>query len=67
MFVSFSYMLFIWFLQKSQALDQLENDMDTITASDFTVEMDITEGMWRNFLEDVYELEGKSEKEEDSE
>ena len=60
-------MLFIWFLQKSQALDQLENDMNTITASDFTVEMDITNGMWNNYLKVVYEAEGKSEKEEDGE
>lgn len=51
MFVAFTYMLFIWYLQKSQKIDQLENDMNTITASDFTVEMDITRGMWETYLE----------------
>lgn len=50
MFVAFSYMLFIWYVQKSQGIDQLENDMNTITASDFTVEMNISKDMWKFYL-----------------
>jgi hypothetical protein len=50
MFVAFSYMLFIWYLQQSQELDRLQNDMNTITAGDFTVEMEITKDMWRVYL-----------------
>jgi hypothetical protein len=50
MFVAFSYMLFIWYVQKSQGIDQLENDMNTITASDFTVEMNISKDMWKYYL-----------------
>ena len=55
MFVAFSYMLFIWYIQKSQGLDRLENDMNTVTASDFTVELDISKAMWTKFQEDYYE------------
>lgn len=67
MFVAFSFMLFIWYLQKSQGIDFLENDMNTITASDFTVEMDITRDMWQHYLEQYYEPKGKNMKEEGGE
>jgi hypothetical protein len=42
MFVAFCFMLAIYFLQKTSKIDQAEQDMNTITAGDFTVEMDIT-------------------------
>lgn len=58
MFVSFSYMLFIWYLQKSQGIDRLENDMNTITASDFTVELEINREMWEYFQEQHYKPKG---------
>jgi len=62
MFVAFSYMLFIWFIQKSQGIDRLENDMNTITASDFTVELDINKDMWIKFQTDYYEPKRKAGK-----
>tara|TARA_B110000285_G_C15097264_1_gene602813 strand:- start:383 stop:814 length:432 start_codon:yes stop_codon:yes gene_type:complete len=70
MFVAFSYMLFIWFIQKSQGIDRLENDMNTITASDFTVELDINKDMWKKFQNDYYEPRketGKLKEEDGSE
>lgn len=67
MFVAFSFILFIWYLQKSQGIDQLENDMNTITASDFTVELDISRSMWDYFEKQLWETKGINLKEEDGE
>jgi hypothetical protein len=39
--------------------------MSTITAGDFTVEMDITSDMYQHFLDQYYEPKGKNMDEED--
>jgi len=41
--------------------------MNNITASDFTVELDISHDMWEYFLTQHYEPKGKNLKEEDGE
>jgi hypothetical protein len=66
MFVAFFYIMIIYYLQKTSRLDQLEYDMNTISAGDFTVELDITQPMYNEFLSDFYEPTGKKMKEEAS-
>jgi hypothetical protein len=41
-FVAFFFILLIYYLQKTSRLDQLEYDVNTISAGDFTVEYDIS-------------------------
>ena len=55
MFVAFLYILVIYYLQKTSRMDMLEYDMNTISAGDFTCELDITKGMYQEFLENFYE------------
>ena len=58
-------MLFIYGLKSNQRLDQLEQDMSTITAGDFTVELDISKDMYKYYLRQHYEFKGKDLEEED--
>ena len=61
LFAAFLYMLMIYYLQTTSKLDQQSYDMSTITAGDFTVEMDITAKMWQFFLDNHYEAEGATD------
>lgn len=58
LFVAFFFILYIQYLKQNAKLDVLKYDLRTITASDFTVEMDITKNDWATFLQ-AYETEGK--------
>lgn len=64
LFSAFLYSLLVYWLQQTSKLDQIKYDLKTITAGDFTVEYDITEQMYRTFLKDNYEKDGKNQKEE---
>jgi hypothetical protein len=66
MFIAFIYIFIIYYLQKVSRLDQLEYDMNTISAGDFTVELDITAEMYQDFMENFYEPIGSKLKEEKS-
>lgn len=66
MFIAFIYILIIYYLQKTSRLDQLEYDMNTISAGDFTVELDITKDMYDEFIENFYNPIGSKEREEKS-
>jgi hypothetical protein len=66
MLIAFLYMLIIYYLRKTSRLDQLEYDMNTISAGDFTVELDITKPMYDEFLSEFYEPTGSKMKEEKS-
>ena len=46
MFIAFFYSRVILYLQDSMKISMLEQDANTITAGDFTVEMNISSAMW---------------------
>lgn len=64
MFVAFVFILVLYYLEQTVKLDQKKYDVNTITASDFTVEFDITYDMWKYFLETYYDGNGENEEEE---
>jgi hypothetical protein len=66
MFIAFIYIFIIYYLQKVSRLDQLEYDMNTISAGDFTVELDITAEMYQDYMENFFEPIGSKQKEEKS-
>lgn len=43
----------IFYQRKSTQLEQIEWDVSTVTASDYTVDMTLTEGMLENFMKEV--------------
>lgn len=49
-FIAFCFGALIYYMKKTSKLDQLNYDMNTITAGDFTVEMDITDSQYGMFL-----------------
>jgi len=56
-FVAYFFKKVIQNLEATSKLDQLAQDAATITAGDFTCEMDITPAMWNYFKDVVYENE----------
>jgi hypothetical protein len=58
MFIACIYIFIIYYLRKTSRLDQLEYDVNTISAGDFTVEMDITQEMYDEYLREFYEPTG---------
>ena len=64
MFVAFFYSLVIYYMQTTTKINMLEYDMNTISAGDFTVELDITKKMYDEFLDNFYEPYGTREKDE---
>ena len=48
-FVSLVFLLVIWYLQSSATLDVKLWDIETVTASDFTVEYLIPKAAWDHF------------------
>ena len=67
MFVAFSFILLIYYLQKTSRLDQLEFDINTVSAGDFTVEINISTAMYNFFLDEHYNTVGVNTKEESGE
>ena len=49
MFVSFLFSQLIFYLQQTSKLDAIKFDIETITASDFTVEYEISKDMYLDF------------------
>lgn len=49
MLVAFLFTLVVYYLQTTSKLDLLQYDISTVTASDYTVEMDITPAMYKDF------------------
>mmetsp|Transcript_8384 Transcript_8384/g.14010 ORF Transcript_8384/g.14010 Transcript_8384/m.14010 type:complete len:683 (+) Transcript_8384:250-2298(+) len=60
-FVGIVFILLIYYLQATSKLDQKKYDVQTITAGDFTVELDISPSMFKFFCDNYYD----PEKEED--
>lgn len=60
-FAASFYMLVVSYLQETSKMDKQEYDMNTITASDFTVEMNISKEMYQYYLDNEYEPRGKDE------
>jgi hypothetical protein len=61
MFVAFLFSQLIYFLQQTSKLDNLKYDVKTITASDFTVEYEISRDMWDDFLDNQYPFYAKQQ------
>jgi hypothetical protein len=53
-FASLFFMVVIYWLKRASKIKQLEWDVSTVTASDYSVEMEITEEQYTWFLENVY-------------
>jgi len=54
------YLFVLRFLSQNLDIDTVNFDINTITASDFTVELDITPAMWQSFIEDHYKPTGST-------
>ena len=52
--IAFCFVNLIYFMQTTSKLDQLDYDIKTITAGDYTVQMDITKSMWGFFIDEIY-------------
>jgi hypothetical protein len=50
LFCALLYSLLVSYMQQTATLDKTLYDVKNITASDFTVELDITEAMYEDFL-----------------
>lgn len=64
MFIAFFFILMIYYLQTTSRLDQLEYDVNTISAGDFTVELSINRNMYKEFIDNFYDPIGSKTKEE---
>jgi len=40
------FMIVVWYLRKTNDVDFMKWDLENLTASDFTIEYEITEDMW---------------------
>ena len=54
MLVSFVFSQLIFFLQQTSKLDAIKFDISVITASDFTVEYEISKEMFDDFMSNTY-------------
>lgn len=54
MFSCFVFLILIFYLKRQSKLLNLEWDIQTITAGDYTVEFEIQEKGYKWFLENVY-------------
>jgi len=54
MFSALFFSRVVNYLKSTSHLDQMEQDANTITAGDFTVEMDISHAMWDKFKDEIY-------------
>jgi hypothetical protein len=55
MFVAFSFIMLIWYMQTTSRLQKAAYDMNTITAGDFTVEYDISAEKYDYFLKNKFD------------
>ena len=49
-FSALVFLIVVYYLKKTAILDYQQWDIETLTASDFTVEYTITEDMWNLFI-----------------
>ena len=49
-FISFIFLCSIYYLYETSKLEYKSWDVATVTAADFTVESNISEAMWNNFI-----------------
>jgi hypothetical protein len=54
MFIALLFIVLIHFMLKTSKLEEQRFDMNTITAGDYTVELDITREMYQYFLDSRY-------------
>ena len=64
MVIAIVYILVIYYAQNSSQIDSIEYDMNTVTASDYSVEMDISASMWESFLVNNYDAVKKDKDDE---
>lgn len=57
MFIALFFVSYIDYLKSIFKSTAVEWDVKTITAGDYSVEMQITKNMWQNFLSSVYNTE----------
>lgn len=50
-FISLTYLLAVYYQQRTCMVEYKLWDVDTVTVADFTVETTITDTQWRTFLE----------------
>ena len=65
LFYAFLYSLLIYYMQRTAALDRTLYDVENVTASDYTVEMDISAEAYRDFEENQWPV-GRDKREEGS-
>jgi hypothetical protein len=53
-FGCFTFMAFVAFYLKSNEIHEVEYDVNTVTAGDYTVEMEINKKMWNKFKDSEY-------------
>lgn len=53
-FCAVLWIVVVWYLQKVNDIDFQKWDLDNLTCSDFTVEFEITEAMWANFMNAIH-------------
>ena len=54
MLIAFTFFVFVFQNQAMNRLKQIKYDISTVTASDFTVELDISAKAFQNFLKNEY-------------
>ena len=54
-FIALFFVSFINYLKSVFKITAVEWDVKTITAGDYSVEVQITKRMWQKFLNDVYD------------
>lgn len=59
--VTLTFSIFIFYQKSLTKLNAVKYDISTVTASDFTVEMDISDEAYAHFLKNEYEPKGKSD------
>ncbi len=61
-FIALFFVVFIDFLRSMFKNQYIEWDVKTITAGDYSVELEITEKMWQNFLKTEYKKDNPDTK-----
>ncbi len=56
-FIAMFFIIFIDYLRSMFKNQYIEWDVKTITAGDYSVELNISEDMWNNFIKDHYKPE----------
>lgn len=56
MAIAFCFTMLIYYLRQISHIQMLDYDMNTITAGDYTIELNISEAQWKEFLSGEFEL-----------